>query len=103
MFKPGIQMKTSRKHYIYLFLVCIYCSFTNAFADSIPLESINSLSEDLSGDVIAWRRDFHQNPKRSNREFRTAGIVTVGSIHGQVRSNIIPRRGRNAGDHQGAG
>jgi amidohydrolase len=25
--------------------------------------------------VIAWRRDFHQNPELSNREVRTAGIV----------------------------
>jgi amidohydrolase len=25
--------------------------------------------------VIAWRRDFHQNPELSNREFRTAKIV----------------------------
>ena len=25
--------------------------------------------------VIAWRRDFHQHPELSNREFRTAGVV----------------------------
>ena len=25
--------------------------------------------------VIAWRRDFHQNPELSNREVRTSGIV----------------------------
>jgi len=29
----------------------------------------------VSGDVIAWRRDFHQNPELGNREFRTAGVV----------------------------
>jgi amidohydrolase len=25
--------------------------------------------------VVAWRRDFHQHPELSNREFRTSGIV----------------------------
>ena len=27
--------------------------------------------------IIAWRRDFHQNPELSNRETRTAGIVAA--------------------------
>jgi amidohydrolase len=42
---------------------------------TVPLESIESLSEKLSARVVEWRRDFHQNPELSNREFRTAGIV----------------------------
>jgi amidohydrolase len=42
---------------------------------NIPLESITSLSDDLSAQVVAWRRDLHQNPELSNREFRTAKIV----------------------------
>ena len=46
-----------------------------AAGDAVPLESISSLSDDLSAQVIEWRRDFHQNPELSNREFRTAGIV----------------------------
>ncbi len=29
----------------------------------------------IDAKVIAWRRDFHQNPELSNREARTAGIV----------------------------
>ncbi len=29
----------------------------------------------LDSRVIAWRRDIHQHPELSNREFRTAGIV----------------------------
>jgi amidohydrolase len=36
---------------------------------------IDRLSAELSGDVIAWRRDLHQNPELGNREFRTARIV----------------------------
>ena len=30
---------------------------------------------EVNADVIAWRRDFHQNPELSNREFRTSKIV----------------------------
>lgn len=29
----------------------------------------------VDGKIIAWRRDFHQNPELSNREVRTSGIV----------------------------
>jgi amidohydrolase len=30
----------------------------------------------IDSKVIAWRRDLHQNPELSNREFRTAKLVT---------------------------
>ena len=36
---------------------------------------IDRLATDVSNDVIAWRRDIHQNPEVGNREFRTAAIV----------------------------
>ena len=29
----------------------------------------------VAAKVIAWRRDFHQHPELSNREFRTSKIV----------------------------
>jgi len=44
-------------------------------ADELPLESIKSMSQDLNPQLISWRRDFHQHPELSNREFRTAEIV----------------------------
>lgn len=37
---------------------------------------MDKLAESIEPKVIAWRRDFHQNPELSNREFRTAKIVT---------------------------
>lgn len=46
-----------------------------AYAEALPLESIRSMSQELNPQLIAWRRDFHQNPELSNREFRTSKIV----------------------------
>ena len=49
-----------------------------AFAQQAPsflLDEIRSLAAEMEEDVIAWRRDFHQHPELSNREYRTAGIV----------------------------
>jgi amidohydrolase len=36
---------------------------------------IDRRAKELEPKVVAWRRDFHQNPELSNREFRTAKIV----------------------------
>jgi amidohydrolase len=68
-------MKLSKKNYISLFLLNIALLPFTAYSDSLPLESITSLSDELSPQVVAWRRDFHQNPELSNREFRTAKII----------------------------
>jgi amidohydrolase len=38
-------------------------------------EAIAAGAQHIEPSVIAWRRDFHQNPELGNREFRTAGIV----------------------------
>jgi amidohydrolase len=56
-------------------VVCLSLGQQALAQEEIPLESIDSLSAAVSSRVVAWRRDFHQNPELSNREFRTAGIV----------------------------
>jgi amidohydrolase len=40
--------------------------------------------------VVAWRRDFHQNPELGNREKRTAGIVAahLKSLGMEVREQV---------------
>jgi amidohydrolase len=38
-------------------------------------EQIDRESRAEEAQVIAWRRDIHQHPELSNREFRTAGLV----------------------------
>ena len=38
---------------------------------------LDSRASEVEEKVIAWRRDFHENPELSNREFRTAKIVAA--------------------------
>jgi amidohydrolase len=38
-------------------------------------DEIKVLSEKIEQKVISWRRDFHQHPELSNREFRTSKII----------------------------
>ncbi len=46
------------------------------FLASVNLQSqskkIDKMIDDIESKVIEWRRDFHQNPELSNREFNTA-------------------------------
>lgn len=48
---------------------------------SITMQSqskkINTMIDDIESKVIEWRRDFHQNPELSNREFKTAEKITT--------------------------
>ena len=37
--------------------------------------AIRDAAERVNSRVVAWRRDFHENPELGNREVRTAGIV----------------------------
>ena len=43
-------------------------------ADDFTARAMAAL-EPVQGRIIDWRRDFHQNPELSNREFRTSKIV----------------------------
>jgi len=44
---------------------------TAATSDRSPVR----ISDQLEQQIIEWRRDIHQNPELSNREFRTAALV----------------------------
>lgn len=48
----------------------------NSYAQQIDPE-INLAAENLEQQVIEWRRDFHQNPELSNREFKTAEKIAA--------------------------
>lgn len=49
----------------------------NEVADAQALQDLIETGADaLENKVIAWRRDLHEHPELSNREFRTAKVVT---------------------------
>ena len=43
---------------------------------SMQAQSLNDRINVVESKVIEWRRDFHQNPELSNREFKTAEKIT---------------------------
>jgi amidohydrolase len=51
---------------------------------------VDKLTDDIEAKVITWRRDFHQNPELSNREFRTSKIVAdhLKSLGIEIRTGI---------------
>lgn len=58
-----------------------------ALAENTELRTISS---DLEQQVIEWRRDIHQNPELSNREFRTAALVAehLNALGMEVQTEI---------------
>ena len=51
---------------------------------------INQKAESLEKKVVAWRRDFHQNPELGNREFQTSAKVAahLRSLGMEVQVNV---------------
>ena len=41
------------------------------------ISRMDKTADGLTDKLIAWRRDFHQNPELGNREFRTSGKVAA--------------------------
>jgi amidohydrolase len=55
-----------------LFFTCVI------FGQNLALKTkIAKKAESLESKVIAWRRDFHQNPELGNREFKTAEKIAA--------------------------
>ncbi len=51
---------------------------------------IDRRAAEIEGKVVAWRRDLHQNPELSNREFRTSRIVAdhLRSVGMEIRTAV---------------
>lgn len=58
-------------------LLCalLSASLYPSFSQRIDNESVIKSVDRIENKCIAWRRDLHQHPELSNREFRTAKIV----------------------------
>ena len=53
-------------------------------------DQIDQMADQLERKVIEWRRDFHENPELSNREFRTAEKVAnhLRSLGLEVKTGV---------------
>ncbi len=69
-----------------ILLVCF--SFGNAQNGAYP--DIDRMADQVEAQVIQWRRDFHQNPELSNREFKTAEKIAahLKSLGLEVRTGV---------------
>jgi amidohydrolase len=54
--------------------LAILISFASCSALQAQQQTVE-ISDELEQKVIEWRRDLHQNPELSNREFRTAKVI----------------------------
>jgi amidohydrolase len=57
---------------------------------SVQAQQTVSISNELEQKVIEWRRDLHQHPELSNREFRTAEKITkhLQSLNLEVQTGV---------------
>ena len=55
-------------------LIALSASNVQAAVDRAELERLAASNE---AQLIAWRRDIHQNPELGNRESRTAALVAA--------------------------
>ena len=64
--------------------------FAQTAQNTALTKKMDKLAESIEPKVIAWRRDFHQNPELSNRETRTAKIIAehLKSLGLEVRTGI---------------
>lgn len=53
-------------------------------------EEVNQIADQIEQEVIDWRRDFHQYPELSNREFKTAEKIAayLRSLNLEVQTDI---------------
>jgi len=70
-----------------LLLLLLVCASTLVDAQSAK---ILKLIDNVEPNVIAWRRDFHEHPELSNREFRTSKIIAdyLKSLGLEVKTGV---------------
>ncbi len=74
------------KNNILIVLLLIFCTVEAQKIDP----KVKEISENIESKVIEWRRDFHQNPELSNREFETAKKIAkhLKSLGFSVTENV---------------
>ncbi len=77
-----------------IFLFTLLAPRGHAHAQQADIEAlraeIDARVEEITGQVVEWRRDFHANPELGNREFRTAGIIAdhLRSLGMEVQTEV---------------
>jgi amidohydrolase len=74
-----------------LFISACLIGVNSLNAQRTSIESqIELAANKIEPKCIAWRRDFHQNPELSNREFRTSKIIAdhLRSLGIEVKENV---------------
>jgi amidohydrolase len=74
-----------------VFVITYLVSSTILNAQKTTIESqIESAVNKIESRCIAWRRDFHEHPELSNREFRTSKIIAdhLRSLGIEVKENV---------------
>ena len=69
-----------------LLLACFFLTFCFTHAQDVFEKDIDAIEAKL----IEWRRDFHENPELSNREFKTAEKIAkhLRSLGLEVQTNV---------------
>jgi amidohydrolase len=89
--KPTILYPSFR---FFILIVTILSFFSHLSAqESVPTnlkKRMDILADKIVPKVVGWRRDFHQNPELSNREFRTAKAIEahLRSLNLEVKTGI---------------
>ncbi|WP_345953896.1 amidohydrolase [Mucilaginibacter sp. PAMB04168] len=61
-----------------IYFLAFLLSASSAFAQTDALKTAAAKRADaMQPKLVAWRRDFHQNPELGNHETRTAGIIAA--------------------------
>lgn len=69
---PNLKIMMSKNILLSLLLLGMFGSPTKAQDLSVQVEKI---ADEIEEKVVSWRRDIHEHPELSNREFRTAEMV----------------------------
>ena len=71
-------------------LSLVICTIQVSLSAQTVYDQIDKQTLALEAKVIEWRRDFHQNPELSNREFKTAEKVAahLRSLGLEVRTGV---------------
>jgi amidohydrolase len=67
------QDQSMQKKFLMVLTGCVFASvFTHAQVNPSLQTKIDAQAKEIEPKMIAWRRDLHQAPELSNREFKTA-------------------------------